>query len=316
MHQVTIPKRRGGARTIYVPSESEKSELRSQLRTITKDTEQPPDAWAFTKGRNAASMARQHIGYAFTLSFDLADCFDHVTADVLDREHVTYDPACLVDGAARQGLPTSPALANLALARLDRQVHAAIQGYSDPAPEYAYTRYADDLVLSFNDPALIPHLRERVPAICDAFGFPVHASKTRVQAARAGRRIICGIGVDDKGIHPTRETRRRHRAAAHQGHVRIARGLGEWMALRDPRTPAEVRDALEGEDVEPQIWRHALSAGGSASRARAAAHPELPPTMARRLARSSDQSVLAALAANEHVATEIRMAAQLRTARP
>lgn len=314
MHQVTIPKRRGGARTIYVPDEAEKTELRSQLRTITKDTKQPPDAWAFAKGRNAASMARQHVGFAYTLSFDLADCFDHVTAAVLNRQGITYDPSCLVDGAARQGLPTSPALANLALAGLDRKVRKAVAGYSEPSPRYAYARYADDLVISFDDPALISYLRERVPDICDAYGFPVHASKTRVQAARAGRRIICGIGVGATDIHPTRETRRRHRAAAHQGHVRIARGLGEWMALRDPRTPAEVRDALEKERVHPQIWRHAL-AGGSVSRASAAAHPGLPPAMARRLARSTDKAVLEALAGNAAVATEIRMAAQLRAAR-
>lgn len=153
-------------------------------------------------------------------------------------------PECFPDGAARQGLPTSPALANIAACKMDAEIYSMLPQadhvptrifgmFEQGAGHVAYTRYADDMTFSCNSFDRIKSLMALVPRIAERHGFTVKASKTKVQWAGAGRRMITGIAVDSK-IHPSRNTKRRHRAAVHQRHTAEARGLAEWMAVRIP----------------------------------------------------------------------------------
>ena len=54
--------------------------------------------------------------------------------------------------APRQGLPTSPAIANIAASDMDRLIVTFMQ---HNGASIMYTRYADDLTLSTNDPAVV-----------------------------------------------------------------------------------------------------------------------------------------------------------------
>ena len=88
-----------------------------------------------------------------------------------------------------QGAPTSPALANLCVLRLDRR----LAGYA-AACGAVYTRYADDLV--FSGAGLRPErLAAGVVAIAADEGLRVQPAKTRVQRAHQ-RQLVTGIVVN------------------------------------------------------------------------------------------------------------------------
>jgi len=189
--------------------------------------------------------AERHIGWRYTLSFDLADFFDHVSPESLVRAQYSLDPhqrQLLMPGRrARQGLSTSPFIANIAASALDTRILQAIDGAGIHA---IYTRYADDLTFSYDEPHITRILQQLIPVVCDQCGFPVNPAKTRLHSALSGRRVICGIAVDDSGLLPTRRTKRRLRAALHQGHTRQAAGLREWMSLTPPRSRYDTRESL------------------------------------------------------------------------
>jgi hypothetical protein len=140
--------------------------------------------------------------------------------------------ACFPDGAARQGLPTSPALANIAARNLDNEI-LKLRGSGRFGKLFVYTRYADDLTFSFDNIYLAETLMKKVPQIVESQGFRINPTKTKLQWAGAGRRMITGVAVD-KTIHVPREIKRRIRAAKHQNNKKQINGLSEWAKLKLP----------------------------------------------------------------------------------
>lgn len=234
MKEVRIPKRNGSYRVVVVPDKKTKRLLQRELpklNAVAMTLDAHGVQHGFTPARSPVTNAQAHVGYQWTLSFDLADCFDHVTLDRL-RAAVRMIPnvpssACY-KGVCRQGLPTSPAMANIALAPLDSQIIALLAGRG------TYTRYADDLTISSNEKTVIDELHQEVPKLCEAHGFPTKTSKTKIQSAQAGRRIITGVAVDH-AIHPRRKDKRRLRAAIHKKNTNQAQGLASWCKLEEPK---------------------------------------------------------------------------------
>lgn len=223
MRLVKIPKKSGGHRTICVPSREQKQTLRAQIPSLQRLVRQLCDleiVHGFAEMRSPVTNALKHVGYEYTLAFDLADFFDSVMPGQLGgigwcAAHLCDPDQYFHDCVARQGLPTSPMLANLAARNMDREIASALVRFGTRPPRAVYTRYADDLTISFDAPALRNQLLRDIPKIANNHGFEVNSKKTRVQCARAGRRIITGIAVGDDGIYPTRATKRKLRAALH-----------------------------------------------------------------------------------------------------
>lgn len=249
MKILRISKGKGrGWRTIYAPDSSERKRLNELLPAIRLVSEGVNIRGGglqhgFMPDRSPVTNAMQHTGYAFSLSMDLEDFFDSVTPQHVPEE-LRY-PECFPDGAARQGLPTSPALANIAANKMDMEIVECLPQsaglatrifdlFADGIRRVEFSRYADDLTFSCDSLERLQSLKDIVPRIAAKHGFKVKASKTKIQAAIAGRRIITGVAVDSK-VHPTRRTRRKLRAALHQRHTAEARGLAEWMKLIIPR---------------------------------------------------------------------------------
>jgi len=247
-HWICIPKGSGGTRKIYVPDPLEKLHLRArlpELRALWKRAARKARVLSvvhgFVPGRSAVTAAAAHIGCAVALSVDLEDFFGQVTLQAVSYALLGYGcspPPWLEelfrDGIAAQGLPTSPVAANIAALPLDCKL-------SELAREHGlvYTRYADDITLSSPDPAtrmadLLPRVRQAV----EASGFRINPRKVRVQTSRAGRIVICGIGVGPDTLHPTRKALRKLRALRHMGKHTAARGLEAWCRLTLPRHTA------------------------------------------------------------------------------
>lgn len=228
MQKILRPKRNGTMRVCYNPDPELKRKLRAlvpQLNLLAEELDVHHVQHGFTEGRSPVTNAKVHIGFAFTVSFDLENFFDTVTVKLVSRAIWRSEPLknrlsipveCWVDGAARQGLPTSPALANIAASPMDRDIMALCPKGRFSERPFVYSRYADDLTFSCHTMATVELLKEEVPKIVERHGFKTNAAKTKVQAAVAGRRIITGVAVGQHDITIPREVRRKIRAAYHQ----------------------------------------------------------------------------------------------------
>lgn len=209
-----INKRNGKFRTIYAPDDELKQICRGQLNAL-HDKAKLWDTYGiqhgFMRGKSPVTNALEHRGFAYTLSMDLKDFFDSVK-----ERHIPFavDTYLFPDGAARQGLPTSPLLANIAAHGMDQRIMSFQKRYRNFI-NFVYTRYADDLTFSSNSREMINMLSKLVPAIATNYGFAVNESKTKIQSAHSGRRMITGIAVD-ANIHVPRNVKRRLRAMKHQ----------------------------------------------------------------------------------------------------
>lgn len=232
MQVLRIPKGNGKYRTVYAPEKEEKEHLQSlipQLVKIAKVRCHPQVVHGFMPGRSPLTNALPHVGFQYTVNMDLRNFFDTVLiTHVMDLipAHLLSD--VMKYGAARQGLPTSPLVANIAAAAMDWELLVEL-------PDgVVYTRYADDLSFSFNEPLFIGDITSLTTRVVQRHKFLVNTDKTHVQWAGAGRRIITGVAVDDHRAYPTRAVRRRLRAARHQGNPGSCAGLTEWCKLKLP----------------------------------------------------------------------------------
>ena len=235
MRKIKIPKKtKGEFRTIYKPSKTEKQALKDifpQILIKALSICNLDVCQGFFPNTSPVTNALCHVGYKYTTMFDLKDFFDSITVNQL--RNLTKDELdlVLVDGSPRQGLPTSPIIANLAASTLDSYILWFIDYRKF---DCKYTRYADDLCFSYNDKELTETFLKAIPWIAKSHFFEVNPKKTRTMSASNGRRIITGIAVDDFGIHPTRRTKRKMRAALHNGNKNKYEGLKEWCKLKKP----------------------------------------------------------------------------------
>ncbi len=251
MRFAKIPKRRGGYRTICMPGRRQKQFLRRLLRPLERIAADVSPDWVvhgFYPGRSPVSNARQHVGYRYSVCMDLSAFFDSVRPVMIEGTGAAkYIRFVFIMGRAWQGLPTSPVIANIAARHLDRLVLDMVRDL----PGYAnYTRYADDLTISFNERDSIAHVLRSVTAIVKNCGFKVNRDKTEVLCAANGRRHITGVAVDDKGVYPTRKMKRRLRAAEHQKNVSAADGLREWCRCPAPKAYMNLLSAAHDSVVE------------------------------------------------------------------
>ncbi len=264
-----IPKKtKGETRQIYAPTKKEKGKFRAllpELNQIALDN-CGGCVHGFMPGKSPVTNAKEHIGYQYTLSFDLKDFFDSVRIKMVDEyfggvyrgiENVYRDETMkyFINERAYQGLPTSPQIANLAAIKMDERLMEVCQGVPIPfmrnpvgdtpnisdskiySEEIRYTRYADDLSFSFNSYAVYENFIIEIPRIVSAFGFTINPAKTRLQSAKFGNRVITGVSVGKTDISVPRRIKRRIKLAKYQKNEGVLKGLTEWSKLKLPHFP-------------------------------------------------------------------------------
>lgn len=269
MKEIRLSKGGGKVRVVYAPSPRAKSRLRARLPELMRAERRAAAALGvaevahgFIAGRSPVTCALAHVGFVLTVSCDLSGWFDSVTAAQVARGLVLggYGEAAAAAlaerlchlGAPRQGLPTSPAAANLAAVPMDRLILDAL---AEMGQAFAYTRYADDLTVSVGEDS--PELAQRIVNIlagcASAMGWRVATHKTHIQRAAAGRRVIVGVSVEND-LRAPRKVRRRLRAANHKARTQegnagtgarnSAAGLAEWCSLKLPKEARPSRQLL------------------------------------------------------------------------
>jgi RNA-directed DNA polymerase len=233
---ISLSKKNGRRRKIYCISEEYKAELR-KLSPVLCDTLAKNAArsvnYGFRPGHNCTLHAYQHIGYKFTLSLDIENFFDSITPSHV-KPYLSNDviEICFIDGAPRQGLPTSPLISNIAFIECEQHI---MDFCSMLSTSIKFTRYADDLVFSFNHKELAEKILIQVELILRQNGFTLNKSKSKLQSTKSGKRIITGVAVNET-INVTRRTKKKLRAAIHQKNLSSAKGLIEWSKLKFPKS--------------------------------------------------------------------------------
>lgn len=241
----TLPKRRGGARTIEAPNDKLKTLQRRVLRRLLNPLPMHPAATGFIRGRSIVDNARPHVGSGVVINLDLADFFPTITIERVaalfralgwDADSATIlSRICTNDGRLPQGAPTSPAISNLVCRKLDERLSALAEKFDGE-----YTRYADDITISLpglgRNKRLRPHKGKSRPGwsrpvksptrslltwirrIIEEEGFRIQMKK-KVHIQRPHQRQTATGLVVNHTINLPRVTRRRIRAMQHRARL-------------------------------------------------------------------------------------------------
>ncbi|HEV3255465.1 MAG TPA: reverse transcriptase domain-containing protein [Gemmataceae bacterium] len=266
--EVLVPKRSSGRRRLCVPDDALKALQRRILQRLLRRLRCHPAVTGFQRGESIVTHARRHVGRAVLVRLDLKDFFPSTGAGRVYRylRKIGWNrPAarlltriCTHRGGLPQGAPTSPRLSNLVNYRLDCRLAAMARKLGA-----GYSRYADDLTLSFpvDDRDRIRYLIRFARRAAADEGYVVHGRKKLHIRRRHQQQRVTGLVVNEC-VQLPRATRRWLRAVEH--HLRTSRPatltpgrLAGWRAFQqmiatqavDPAREAQVRaeqDALQG----------------------------------------------------------------------
>jgi RNA-directed DNA polymerase len=258
-----IPKRGGGHRVIMAPKRRLKALQRRLLELLVNKLPVSEHAHGFRAGRGTRSNAEPHVGQKMVIRVDLKNFFPTVTFGRVrgylialgygfpvatslaclmteaERQPVELDDGTLVHVPVTnrhcvQGAPTSPALCNALVMKLDRRIAGLARKFG-----VNYTRYADDL--TFSGP--LDHkqafgLTQAVRRIVEAEGFIVNADKTLL-LSHARRQTVTGAVVNQT-LGLSCQERRRLRAMLHHE----SQGKPLHDAGKQPATSAQLHGKL------------------------------------------------------------------------
>jgi RNA-directed DNA polymerase len=139
-------------RTLLIPSDHLKSIQRDILGSLLNEI--PPHPASFcTVGRGILKAAQRHLGHRYLLHLDLKDFFPSVrparVRRVFQKAGFDAEAAELLAALTTfrnhlpQGAPTSVAVGNMVLERLDKSLWGLCRRFG-----LTYTRYVDDIAIS------------------------------------------------------------------------------------------------------------------------------------------------------------------------
>lgn len=242
-----IPKRAGGSRRIDAPDAATKKLQRAIDKRVFGGVRLHSAAMAYVRGRSFVHHAARHADRAVVVSMDLENFFGSIKrwrVEALAR-WLGWDEVaaariadlCTLDGSLPQGAPTSPRLANILSIPMDRRLAGLARSRGA-----VYSRYADDLVFSFDADEQdvvheVVHIAKLI--IWESWDFEMevhHKRKLHIRRAGWNRQEVCGLVVNDGPPRLPRETRRALRAMRHQllkgAHPKaVPTQLAGWMSL-------------------------------------------------------------------------------------
>lgn len=240
---IQIQKIDGGTRTLNVPQDRLKSLQDGIRRRLLDRVKQLECVHGGVRGRSVITNSMPHLHKDVVFKLDIKDFFPTVGPRAVNSifRVLGFGPeasqvlveATTLDGQLPQGAPTSVALANLAMYRVDRRLLrlARLHGFD-------YTRFVDDLTLSGTSRLL--GFRRLICRIVEEDGFTVNPKKLQTMLA-GSRQIVTGIVVNDKPNLPKEQRDEIRRlvvklASSEHSGVRIAtvRGKLAWLAYVNP----------------------------------------------------------------------------------
>jgi RNA-directed DNA polymerase len=218
-----VPRKRrkpdGAQRILFVPSERLKILQRKIYDHILSKVPLLPCVTGGVKGKSPKENASIHTNQDVVFKMDIAQCFPSIGPSrvlaIFQGLGFRPEAASLLtklttwNNELPQGVPTSNALANLALVRIDWRITKLKQGYA-----FNYSRWVDDLTFSGSERIL--KFRRMFQRIIEDEGFKVKTDKTKTELAK-DRQTVLNFVVNTK-VNLPKEKRaaiRREVVAAH-----------------------------------------------------------------------------------------------------
>lgn len=228
-----IHKRHGGTREIAQPVKSLKIVQRWIIRNYLSQLPiHPIVAVAYVKNKNIKDFAEPHKNNCFLLKLDFKNFFNSIKLSDFNEyckennisEENARNLGMLLFCKNKEnneyylsiGAPSSPVLSNILMAKFDNLVFDFCKQNG-----IIYTRYADDLAFSTNEPntlkeKLVPYIND----LCQNLNYPKHltinADKT-IFTSKKHNRTLTGLVISNDGnISIGRDKKRKLRAMAHK----------------------------------------------------------------------------------------------------
>ena len=213
-----LPKKSGGKRQISAPAPILKKVQRGLLQLLYKE-QLSEAATGFVPGLNIADNAKRHVGNDLVVNADIKNFFPSTTyKQVFDLSFKLangklspfsrrlFAELCCQGGHLATGSPTSPAVSNLILKRLDGSLSKIASNLN-----VNYSRYADDLTFSGGDAAV--WMLKPLKVLLAQNGYELDNKKTNI--FRKGRRqSVTGLVVNEQ-VNMARPLKKKLRAAVH-----------------------------------------------------------------------------------------------------
>lgn len=210
--EFTIPKAKGGRRTIEAPNENIliiQRRLNQYLQAVYYKIK-PNEVYGFVQSikdephqHTIITNAQNHIGKNYVLNIDLRNFFHSISAIKVRTLFQTtpfnfpLDLAtclaliCCWNKRLPMGAPTSPVISNLICLKFDKQLVSLAKKYN-----LVYTRYADDLTFSSESAILDEGIAEIKKVIAEN-EFVINERKFRLQS-KFRQQTVTGIKVNKK----------------------------------------------------------------------------------------------------------------------
>ena len=213
----TIPKKSGGRRTISEPLPSLKEIQTWILEEILNKQAVSRYAKAYVKNRSIRQNARFHLRQKIVLTIDIEDFFGSLHSKKVYgvfREigysipvSTLLSELCCLNSSLPQGAPTSPALSNILMVDVDKQ----ISDYVVKGKNIRYTRYADDLTFSGDfEP---DEVMEFVGSVLASLNLRINEKKLRIRKP-GQRQQVTGVIVNEK-LQAPKEMRKKLRQSVY-----------------------------------------------------------------------------------------------------
>ena len=224
----SIPKKKGGTRSIEAPND-ELKQIQSTINFYLQSyylNIKPANVHGFVisnyeylQKSNIIENARLHIKSKHVLTIDLKDFFSSISSNQIyklfssDLFDFTDDIAkaltflCTYKGMLPTGAPTSPVLSNFICLNLDHALQSICE-----KNDITYSRYADDLTFSSNN-LFTDSITSDLKSIIEQHHFTINPKKTRLKSSNR-KQIVTGLIVNDK-VNIDRKTLKLIRAILH-----------------------------------------------------------------------------------------------------
>lgn len=225
-----IPKRTGGFRLIHHPAKRLKALQRWLLTHVVQWLPVHSAAKAYRLGGSIFDNASVHASSRYLLRMDLTDFFPSIKQVDIEK-YIARNTALFSEwsdsdikifcklvsrnGALTIGAPTSPALSNVVCFEMDASLEAICT-----RSRVTYTRYADDLFFSTENPNVLQGIENTVMKIISDLEIPsglkINRKKTRHSSKRGARRVTGIVIGSDGQAHIGRRYKRKIRALIHK----------------------------------------------------------------------------------------------------
>jgi len=256
-----IPKRNGDARKIEHPSREIKALQRWISKVVVSKFPVHFAATAYQKGSGIRENAERHRTSKYTNRYDFKNFFPSFSQErvesffakqgkelgmAFDQDDLRFigDIVCR-HGKLTIGAPSSPALTNAMMFDFDKSLFEWCQG-----KELIYTRYADDLFISANEPNKLNNIESKIAQSkrnVSHLSLRLNRQKTTYLSKKNVRRITGVVITTDHKLSIGRERKREIKALIHR-----------WISGTLRRDEVDYMRGLVAfaRDIEPQFEKN------------------------------------------------------------